>query len=127
MAKQAPPQEIIEKKIKQIVDYGNYEAAYLFSSEGLPIAKATATGDVDPDKLAEMSIMFQDVQNLAHTLGGIESLHEVYIEGSNYRKVIFRIFKAFGENVVLAAVIPPRKTYRKHTNDLQKVIHQIDF
>lgn len=127
MVKKMTPQELIEEKIYQIVALGNYEAAYLFSTEGLPMAHAASSGEVDPDRLAEMSIMFQDVQRLAATMGGIKRLHEVYIEGSNHRKVIFRTLIAFGENVVLAAVVAPGKTYRKHTNDLQKLIQAIEF
>ena len=118
-----PPQEIIEKKMRQIVQLGNYEAAYLFSAEGLYIAKAAARDDVDPDRLAEISMLLGDVKRLAATLGGIERLAEVFMEGDNHRKIIFRFFKAFGEDVVLVAVVPPRKAYRKHTNDLQKIVN----
>ena len=121
------PQEVIEEKMKQVVRMGNYEAAYLFSGEGLYIAKATAREEVDPERLAEISMLFNDVKRLAITLGGIERLQEVFLEGVNHRKVIFRFFIAFGEEVVLAAVIPPRKPYRKHTNALQKLIHTFEF
>ena len=127
MAKQLAPQVLIEKRMKMVMQFGNYEAAYLFSREGLPIAQAGKSSDVDPDRLAELSIMFQDVQRLTNTLGGIENLKEVFVEGTNYRKVAFRFFPAFGEEVVLAVVIPPGKTYRKHTNDLQRLIHKIEF
>ncbi|MCA9743271.1 MAG: hypothetical protein H6695_15900 [Deferribacteres bacterium] len=127
MAKQQAPQALIEKQMKTIIQFGNYEAAYLFSREGLPIAQAGKGSNVDPDRLAEMSIMFQDVQRLTNTLGGIDSLKEVFVEGTNFRKVAFRFFEAFGENVVLAVVVPPGKTYRKYTNDLQRLIHAIEF
>jgi predicted regulator of Ras-like GTPase activity (Roadblock/LC7/MglB family) len=127
MDQQLAPQVLIEQQMQSILKYGNYEAAYLFSREGLPIARVGNSSDVDPDRLAEMSIMFQDVQRLTNTLGGIDNLKEVFVEGNNFRKVVFRFFPAFGEEVVLAVVIPPRKTYRKHTNDLQRLIHQIEF
>lgn len=127
MAKQQAPQLLIEKQMKLVVQFGNYEAAYLFSREGLPIAQVGSSSEVDPDRLAEMSIMFQDVQRLTNTLGGIDNLKEVFVEGTNFRKVAFRFFEAFGEHVVLAVVIPPGKTYRKHTNDLQRLIHAIEF
>ena len=121
------PQEIIEMRMHAILQLGNYEAAYLFSREGLPIAQAGNSSDVDPDRLAEMSIMFQDVQRLTGSLGGIDILKEVFVEGENRRKVVFRFFPAFGDSVLLAVVIPPKKTYRKHTNELQRLIHQFQF
>ena len=127
MYRQQAPQELIEKRMKTILQFGNYEAAYLFSREGLPIAQSGSSSDVDPDRLAELSIMFQDVQRLTNTLGGIDNLKEVFVEGNNRRKVVFRFFPAFGEDVVLAVVIPPRKTYRRHTNELQKLINGIEF
>lgn len=127
MNQQISPQILIENRMQSILKYGNYEAAYLFSREGLPIAQVGNSGVVDPDRLAEMSIMFQDVQRLTNTLGGVDSLKEVFVEGNNFRKVVFRFFPAFGDEVVLAVVIPPRKTYRKHTNDLQSLIHSIEF
>jgi predicted regulator of Ras-like GTPase activity (Roadblock/LC7/MglB family) len=127
MDQQLAPQELIEKKMAAILQFGNYEAAYLFSREGLPIAQTGNSSAVDPERLAELSIMFQDVQRLPNTLGAIDTLKEVFVEGKNQRKVVFRFFPAFGEEVVLAVVIPPRKTYRKHTNDLQRLINTIEF
>lgn len=121
------PQELIESRMRMILQYGSYEAVYLFSREGLPIAQIGDSSDVDPDRLAELSILFQDVQRLTNTLGGIDSLKEVFVEGRNFRKVVFRFFPAFGEEVVLAAVVPPRRTYRKHTNELQHLISSIKF
>ncbi len=127
MKQHLAPQALIEKKIRQIIEFGNYEAAYLFSREGLPIAHAVTSGDVDADRLAELSLMFQEIQRVTNSLGGIDELKEVFVEGKNQRKVIFRFFEAFGEDVVLAVVIPPRKTYRKHTNDLQRLILGIEL
>lgn len=121
---QHAPQEMIESRMQAILQLGNYEAAFLFSREGLPIARAGRSSEVDPDRLAELSIMFQEVQRLTGALGGIDQLKEVFVEGLNQRKVVFRFFTAFGEAVVLAVVVPPRKTYRKHTNELQRLIHQ---
>ncbi len=122
-----PAQAVIEEKMREIVNYGNYEAVYLFSTEGLYIARAEADGHVDPDRLAEISLLFTDIRRLATTIGSIDRLKEVFMEGYNRSKIIFRFFRAFEEDVVLAAVIPPGRTYRKHTNDLQRLINAIQF
>src|SRR5574342_319218 len=79
------PQLTIEKKMTEILGFGAYEAAYLFSDEGLPIAQASTTNglQVDRDRIAELSILFHDVRRLAAVMGGISRLREVMIEGEN--------------------------------------------
>jgi len=118
------PQLTIEKKMAEILGFGTYEAAYLFSDEGLPIAQASTTNgqQVDRDRIAELSILFHDVRRLASAMGGISRLREVIIEGENHRKIVFRFFNAFGQQVILAVVVPPQKAYKQRTNELEKLI-----
>jgi len=118
------PQISIENKMTEILGLGTYEAAYLFSDEGLPIAQASnANGqEVDRDRIAELSILFHDVRRLASVMGGISRLREVIIEGENRRKIVFRFFNAFGQQVILAVVVPPQKSYKQRTNELEKLI-----
>lgn len=118
------PQVSIEKKMADILAIGTYEASYLFSDEGLPIAQASSTNgqQVDRDRIAEMSILFHDVRRMASLMGGISRLREVIIEGENRRKIVFRFFQAFGQQVILAVVVPPQKAYKQRTNELEKLI-----
>lgn len=118
------PQMTIEKKMDEILGLGAYEAAYLFSNEGLPIAQASSTNgqQVDRDRIAELSILFHDVRRLAGVMGGISRLREVTIEGENHRKIVFRFFNAFGQQVILAVVVPPQKAYKQRTNELEKLV-----
>lgn len=118
------PQMTIERKMDEILGLGAYEAAYLFSNEGLPIAQASSTNgqQVDRDRIAELSILFHDVRRLAGVMGGISRLREVTIEGENHRKIVFRFFNAFGQQVILAVVVPPQKAYKQRTNELEKLI-----
>ena len=127
ISEKVAPQAEIETKMRAIVRDGNYEAVYLFSQEGLYLARAHAENTMDEERLAEISLILNDVQRLANTLGKIERLKEVFMEGENFRKIIFRFFKAFGQNVVLAEVVPPHKTYRRYTNDLQRLINSFNF
>jgi predicted regulator of Ras-like GTPase activity (Roadblock/LC7/MglB family) len=118
------PQVTIEKKMAEIISLGAYEAAHLFSDEGLPIAQASSESGqtVDRDRLAELAILFQDVRRMASLMGGISRLREVLIEGENHRKIVFRFFRAFEQQVILAVVVPPKKSYRQRTNELEKLI-----
>ncbi len=118
------PQVAIEQKMTETVASGIYEAAHLFSDEGLPIAQAVSTTsqNMERDRIAEMAILFQDVRRMASLMGGISRLREVTIEGENRRKIVFRFFRAFEQQVILAVVVPPNKAYRQRTNELEKLI-----
>ncbi len=118
------PQVAIEQKMAETVAAGIYEAAHLFSDEGLPIAQAASASSqhVERDRIAEMAILFQDVRRMASLMGGISRLREVTIEGENRRKIVFRFFRAFEQQVILAVVVPPNKAYRQRTNELEKLV-----
>lgn len=127
------PQVVIEKRMQEILLMGNYEAAHLFSNEGLPLAmafKPRANGETittERDQIAEMAILLHDVRRMAAAMGDISTLREVNIEGVNRRKIVFRFFHAFGQEVILAVVVPPNKAYRKVTNELEKLILDQSF
>ena len=127
------PQAVIEKAMRDILQKGFYDAVHLFSDEGLPLATASNTSgngaphSKDQDSIAEMAILFQNVRRMAAAMADITGLREVLIEGVNRRKVVFRFFKAFDQEVVLAVVVPANKSYRKVTNELEKLILDQSF
>lgn len=120
------PQERIESKMRDFIAAGRYEMAHLFSEEGLVLAEAYGSRVIERDTLAEVSVMFQDVRKLAETMGGISRLREVIMEGYNRRKIVFRFFTAFGQNVILVVVVPPRTAYRQATNQLERFTESIE-
>lgn len=119
------PQQKIENFMKEVLELGNYEMAYLLSEEGLLLAQSKADEIVPEDRLVEMSLLFQEIQKMADVMAGISEIKELAIEGYNKRKIIFRIFDAFSQRVTLALIIPPRKTYRGLTNKLVRIIQKV--
>ncbi len=119
------PQEKIESFMKEVMESGNYEMAFLLSQEGLTLAQADGEAIVPEDRLVELSIQFQEIQKMADVMGGISEIRELVIEGHNKRKIVFRFFDAFEQSVVLALIIPPRKTYRGLTNKLVRLVKKI--
>lgn len=116
------PQIVIEEYMNKVVGAGNYEMAYLFSQEGLPMAEVKGEGIIPEDRLVEISILFQEIIKMADVMGGISEINEIIIEGRNRRKIIFRFFEAFDQLLILSIVIPPKKTYRGVTNKLVRII-----
>lgn len=122
-----PAQVIIQNKMRRIVERGNYDMVQLFSSEGLPLAGHQREQIVSPDRLAELSILLREVQKMVDLMGKISNMKEMVVEGFNQRKIIFRFFRAFNQEVVLAVVIPPRTSYRSVTNSLIRTIEKVSF
>ncbi len=119
------PQERIENFMKEVIELGNYEMAYLLSQEGLLLAQSKADEIIPEDRLVEMSVLFQGIQQMADVMAGISEIKELAIEGTNKRRIIFRFFNAFDQSVTLALIIPPQKSYRGLTNRLVRLIQKI--
>ncbi len=121
------PQSVIEKKMIEISKMGNYDMVSLFSDEGLPLAEFNNEQVIEQDRLAELSIMLREVRKMADAMGKISNIKEMIVEGFNHRKIVFRFFHAFDQDVVLAIIVPPKKSYKALTNSLVRTIEQISF
>jgi len=121
------PQSVIEKKMIEISEMGNYDMVSLFSDEGLPLAEFNNEQVIEQDRLAELSIMLREVRKMADAMGKISKIKEMIVEGFNHRKIVFRFFHAFDQDVVLAIIVPPKKSYKALTNSLVRTIEQISF
>ncbi|MDZ7386150.1 MAG: hypothetical protein ONB07_08525 [candidate division KSB1 bacterium] len=117
-----PPQEVIEEAMLQLIRLGHFEAAYLFTADGLPLARATGETGVSEDFLAETGLLLQQVQHTATELGGLTGLAEVLLEDQQGRKVVVRFIEAFRQPAILAVVVPPNKSFRGLTNRLVRLI-----
>ncbi len=127
MDKIISPQSVIEKKMIEISETGNYDMVRLFSNEGLPLAGFYNEQVIEEDRLAELSIMLREVRTMADIMGKISNIKEMIVEGFNHRKIVFRFFRAFNQDVILAIVIPPKKSYKALTNSLVRTIEEISF
>ena len=123
----AAPQSLIETRMRGIIEAGNYDMVHLFSNEGLPIAESYNGSVIQRDRLAELSVMLREVRRMADVMAQISDIKEMIVEGFNHRKIIFRFFQAFDQEVVLAVVVPPKTAYRSLTNSLVRVIEKVPF
>lgn len=127
MNQQKSPQFLIQDAMHAILESGNYDMVHLFSSEGLPLAECYKNGILPKDRLAELSILFRELKKMADLMGQISNIKELILEGNNQRKIVFRFFQAFNQEVVLAIVVPPKKSYRGLTNTLIKTIEEFSL
>ncbi len=121
----ASPQFQIESRMQEILQAGNYDMVHLFSSEGLPLAERYHERVIDKDRLVELAMLLREVKQMADVMGRISDVKELIVEGFNHRKIVFRFFRAFNQEVALAVVVPPKKAYRSLTNQLIRFIEQV--
>jgi len=119
------PQAVIEQRMKEIVESGHYDMVHLFSNEGLPLAEHYNHHVINKDRLVELAVLLREVKEMADVMGRISDVKEMIIEGFNHRKIIFRFFRAFNQEVALAVVVPPKKAYRSRTNALIRFIEEL--
>lgn len=119
------PQTIIEAEMQEIIASGNFEMAHLYSDEGLLLAEVSAPCPVARDNLIEIALHFQELRKITDIMDAILNINEIILEGESARKLVFRFFEAFEQTVILGLVIPPRKTYRKYTNGLVRLIKKV--
>jgi len=124
-AKKHSPQSVIEKEMQEIIYAGNYEAAFLFSSEGLPLAQANRKTSDDHAEMVEISLILSEIEKTAKSVADINGLKEIVIEGLNKRRVVFRFFELLGQATILAVVVNPRRSYRNLTNRLVRTIKNV--
>jgi hypothetical protein len=119
------PQQVIEEEMKKIIEIGNFESAQLFSDEGLLLAEVIGNGPVAKDNLIEIALRFQELKKMTDVMDNNIAVKDIIMEGKGRRKLVFRFFNAFEQLVILAIVVPPRKTYRKFTNQLVRLVKNV--
>ena len=119
------PQARIENEISSIINLGNLECAYLFSSEGLPLAGAKGQSDFNQNQAIEIVYAVNDATNFLDSSTEFNGTNEILMISQSRRKISIRSFEAFQQIVSLVLVVPKGKTYRSHTNRLINKIKRI--
>lgn len=114
-------QSRIEAVMKRFGSEGRWECIFLFSSEGFPMAKSGQSDSYDEEKLLEFAFSLVSTVKI---LGSHPPVKEVSIRGEGHQSLVFRYFEAWGESMILAAVVSGKRGYRRA---LQETIKRIQF
>ncbi len=123
----ASPQRKIEQIMLQAVQRGHFEVACLFTEDGLPLAQVGTDDEVGRDLLAEIALHLQEVRGLVFQIDKFDGLNEIVFESTDYRKIVYRIIRAFAQNSVMAIVVSPNRSYRAYANKLAKTVKQLSL
>lgn len=105
-----PLQARIEAAMDRFREGERWEAAILFSSEGLPLAAHGASPAYREDDLLQFAQALIPAMRL---FGETDPVREAALFGSGGRVLSFHYFSAWGEDMALALVTPRKTGYRR--------------
>jgi hypothetical protein len=116
-------QETIEKAMRSFGEKDRWESMYLFSSEGLLMAREGKSDAYNEENLLEFAFSLIETVRL---LGGNIPVKEITIRGREKKMLIFQYIEAWEEYVILAAVISGKRGYRRAVNKVVKQIQNVN-
>jgi len=114
-----PIQARIEAAMDTYQEGDRWESIVLFSSEGLPMASQGRTAEIPEGDLLQLAF---SLLNAVRLLGDGAPVKEAVLHGGGNRILSFHFFEAWGEPVILAAIMTSKRGYRRA---LMKLIHNI--
>ena len=124
----SPPsawQRVIQANLDELVHVGGIDAAWLFSLEGLAMAKSSRSGQVlNEVQAVEWIVMIAKMHRVLPKLGVTKPVLDLSIENTSGRRWIFRFLDVWGQTTVLMLLVPERKTYRGLLSRITKSIEK---
>jgi len=105
-----PLQQQLETYMKSFQEEERWEAMTLFSSEGLPMASVGYSLIYNQENLLEFAFSLIESVRL---LGDDLPAREITIRGRERKTLVFKYFKAWDDELILAAVVSGRKGYKR--------------
>jgi len=109
----------IEAAMRDSGEGERWESIFLFSSEGLLMARHGFSPAYDEENLLEFAFSLIGVVRLIENDLPVK---EIVVKGKEKKRLVFRYFEAWGEQVVLAAVVSGRKGFRRAIGKLMRFI-----
>jgi hypothetical protein len=114
-----------EAGLNELIQVGGFDAAFLYSLEGLPLAKGgSSSTSLSELQIVELTVMIAKMGRVMLKLGVVDSVHELALESRQGYRVVFRFMTVFSQPALLILVVPPQKSYRGLTNRIARVIEK---
>jgi len=110
----------LRQVLQEMRERGEFQVSVLTSTEGLPIV--TVPPDYDSDLASAMVALLQRVSNDAQGQLGMSEVDEVTIRDKDHTRLVCRRFVVGRDELILVAIVPPDRSYRRVTN---RAIRQI--
>jgi predicted regulator of Ras-like GTPase activity (Roadblock/LC7/MglB family) len=107
-------QVAFENVLQEMNRAGDFKAAVLSTTEGLPLASAPA--DYEDEMVAAMVALLNKLAGQARQQLNLAQVDELSLVGDDRTRLACRYFSVAGQKLVLAVLVPPDRYYRRLTN-----------
>lgn len=108
------PELTLSEILGAMYEAGQFRAVVLASADGLPIAAAPA--GYDSDLAAALVAMLRKVSGEAQGQLGLAEIDEVTVRSRDHVCLVCRRLDVGAEELILVAIVPPGRRYRRTTN-----------
>jgi predicted regulator of Ras-like GTPase activity (Roadblock/LC7/MglB family) len=95
-------------------DEGLFRAVVLVTGEGLPLSSVSSP--FDTETIAAMVALVKNTILQAREEIGLDEVDEVSVVQGDKMRLVCRYFVIGEEELILAVIVPPRRTYRRLTS-----------
>ena len=113
----------LQEILREMNDSRQFQAVILASKDGLLIA--TEPANYDSEVTAATVALLRKVSSEAQQQVGLTALDEVTIRSSDRVRLACRYLSVGEQGLILAALVPPGRCYRRATNRAIRQIRQL--
>ncbi len=108
------PSPSLQRILAEAREEGGFQVMVLTSTEGLPIM--TVPADYNSDLASAMVALLQKVSNEAQGQLGMSEVDEVTIRDRERTRLVCRRLVVAGDELIVVAIVPPGRPYRRVMN-----------
>jgi hypothetical protein len=108
-------QDLIEEELMALCQQGKFDAFFVFSAEGIPMAGVDFSARFDADALGALSVVLSQSVELTEEFQEDAIVDEVSLRISSRQRIVSRPFLVDDIKMILMAIVPHRLAYRRIT------------
>lgn len=114
----------VETLLQEMNEQGKFVMSVLTDMDGLPIAAATRTGDSVNNHSAVVAFLVQRTAKQVQSQLDMGQTDEISISDQERRHLVCRPFQVQGQSLILAVMVPDKRSYRRLTNQTIRAIQR---
>lgn len=117
-------QDLIEEELLRLCEEGHFEACLLFNDEGIPMAGVDFSEQYNADGMAALAVVLHQSVELTKEFQAGVGVDEISLRISDHHRIVSRPFQVDDIKLILIAVVPSNRSYRKLTSDVVQKVQQ---
>jgi len=118
-------QDLIEEELLRLCQQGHFEAFMLFNEEGVPMAGVELSEHYNKDGIAALSALLSRSVELTEEFNVDAVVDEITLRTVNNFRIVSRSFQVDAARLILVAIVPNHRPYRKITTAAVQKVQQL--